>query len=195
MNHNALNLWQERLFLMEDDITTLEVEGIVNAANPSLFGGGGVDGAIHQAGGPEILEECRDIRRHRYPHGMPTGRAVLTQAGRLPSTYVIHTVGPVWEGGRRGEAQSLQEAYRNSLELASQTGIKSLAFPAISTGVYGFPKDQAAPLVFRTITAFLTAHSLPRKVYLVFFHGEDLTQFQHFCQSSDTLAGEGSHGS
>ena len=128
--------------LLQADITTLAVGAIVNAANSSLLGGGGVDGAIHRAGGPEILDACRDIRARQG--GCDTGEAVITTAGRLSAEYVIHTVGPVWQGGGKGEADRLANCYRNSLGLCLQHNIETVAFPNISTGVYGYPKQAAA---------------------------------------------------
>jgi O-acetyl-ADP-ribose deacetylase (regulator of RNase III) len=166
-----------RLKVTTGDITTLEVNAIVNAANSSLYGGGGVDGAIHRAGGPAILAECKDIRGHRYPEGLPPGRAVLTTAGDMPSDYVIHTVGPIWHGGKSNEREILAEAYRNSLILASETGVKSIAFPAISTGIYGFPKHIAAGIAAETIIDHLKKNSLPREVNLVFFSEKDSDSF------------------
>ncbi len=163
----------DRLRFVVGDITVLDVDAIVNAANSSLLGGGGVDGAIHRAGGPVILDECRDIRTHRYPEGLPPGRAVLTSGGTMPCEYVIHTVGPIWHGGKSGERETLANAYRNSLKLAAETGIKTIAFPSISTGVYGFPKKLANEIAVDTISAHLQSSSLPREVTLVFFSEKD----------------------
>src|SRR5215510_4495333 len=126
------------------DITKEAVDVIVNAANGTLLGGGGVDGAIHRAGGPEILKECKEIRRVPYPDGLPTGQAVITTAGRMPAKYVIHTVGPVYGRGGSDKAELLSACYYNSLKLAADHGLKTIAFPAISTGVYGYPLNEAA---------------------------------------------------
>lgn len=167
----------ERIKIIQGDITRLAVDGIVNAANSSLMGGGGVDGAIHRAGGAAILAACREIRSGNYPHGLPTGKAVITTAGNLPAKRVIHTVGPVWHGGHSNEEEQLREAYRNSLELASESRLQSLAFPAISTGVYGFPKERAAPIAYTTTTEFLRDHDLPKTVFFVFFSDTDLDIF------------------
>ena len=164
---------EEKIKIIVGDITGMHVDAIVNAANSSLLGGGGVDGAIHREGGPEILKECKDIRRHQYPQGLPAGKAVITTAGNLPSAHVIHTVGPVWKGGQAGERETLADAYKNCLVLAAQTGINTIAFPAISTGVYGFPKDLAGRIAYRTISDFLQKKSLPREVDLVFFADSD----------------------
>ena len=128
------------------DITVQHVDAIVNAANATLMGGGGVDGAIHTAGGPSILEACKEIRRTRFPKGLPTGEAVITTAGDLPAVYVIHTVGPVWHGGHAGEPELLASCYRESLALAVRHAIKTIAFPAISCGVYGYPLEQAVAI-------------------------------------------------
>ena len=143
-----------RIHLLQGDITKQHVDAIVNAANSSLLGGGGVDGAIHRAGGPAILEECLAIRVKQG--GCPTGEAVITTGGNLPAKYVIHTVGPVWNGGHRHEEELLANAYRNSLRLAVENGIKTIAFPNISTGIYHFPKEKAATIAVRTISDFLT---------------------------------------
>jgi len=144
-----LFLGKKKISLARGDITREHVDAIVNAANSSLMGGGGVDGAIHAAGGPAILEECRAIRKERG--GCPTGRAVITTAGKLPAKNVIHTVGPVWSGGGRGEPELLASSYRTSLELAAQHGLRSIAFPSISTGAYRFPIERAARIALSTV--------------------------------------------
>jgi O-acetyl-ADP-ribose deacetylase len=160
-----------KLQAVQGDITRLPVDAIVNAANSSLMGGGGVDGAIHRAGGPAILEECRAIVARQG--GCPTGEAVITGAGRLPARYVIHTVGPVWRGGEAGEAEALASCYRRSLELALQHGCETIAFPNISTGVYGFPKPQAAAIAVSTVATFLRQHAEIEKVTFVCFDEEN----------------------
>ncbi|MDN5348304.1 MAG: O-acetyl-ADP-ribose deacetylase [Clostridia bacterium] len=145
-----------KLALLQGDITVQDTEAIVNAANSGLLGGGGVDGAIHRAGGPAIAEECRRIREEQG--GCPTGKAVITTGGRLKARYVIHAVGPVWSGGQRGEDELLASAYRSSLELAREKGIRSLSFPSISTGAYRFPLERAAGIATRTVVEYLKEH-------------------------------------
>ena len=158
-----------RVIVTVGDITRERVEAIVNAANRSLLGGGGVDGAIHAAGGPEILKACQALRRTQYSDGLPTGEAAITTGGRLPARWVIHTVGPVSgaHGGR--EADLLAACYRNSLALAVAQQVKTIAFPAISTGVYGYPKDEAARVASTAIEQFLSQDSTVTEVRLVFF--------------------------
>ncbi len=139
-----------KITVVKADITTLGVDAIVNAANSSLMGGGGVDGAIHRVGGPSILNECRAIVAQHG--GCPTGEAVITSGGNLPSKYVIHTVGPIWKGGKAGEAEKLRDCYLNALRLASQHNCKTIAFPNISTGVYGYPLEPAADIAIEVVT-------------------------------------------
>ncbi len=158
-----------RIKVITGDITKQDVDAIVNAANGTLLGGGGVDGAIHRAGGPRILEECKELRRTRYPGGLPTGEAVITTGGSLPARYVIHTVGPVWgqEGGR--EAELLAACYRNSLAVASARGLSSIAFPAVSTGAYGYPPEEAAAVSSSAVAEFLASDETVTDVRFVFF--------------------------
>ncbi|HWO70864.1 MAG TPA: O-acetyl-ADP-ribose deacetylase [Actinomycetota bacterium] len=139
-----------RIVLVQGDITEQRVDAIVNAANPSLMGGGGVDGAIHRRGGPAILEECKRIRETRYPDGLPTGEAVATTAGELPAKWVIHTVGPVYSK-REDRSHLLAACHRNALAVADELGARTVAFPAISTGVYGYPVEEAAPVAIRAV--------------------------------------------
>ena len=136
---------------VQGDITEEGAEAIVNAANASLLGGGGVDGAIHRAGGSRILEECRQVRKSKYPQGLPEGQAVATTGGDLAARYVIHTVGPMWTGGGRREPEVLAGCYRESLRVADELGLKSVAFPAISTGIYGYPIAEAAQVAVKTV--------------------------------------------
>lgn len=166
-----------RVAVIVGDITKQDTDAIVNAANASLMGGGGVDGAIHRAGGDEILEECREIRRTRFPTGLPTGEAVITTGGKLPALYVIHTVGPIYgeEGGR--EAELLANCYHNSLALAVEKNLTSVAFPAISTGVFGYPQNEAAEVASRTIENFLATDHQLTDVRLVFFQPRDAEVF------------------
>ena len=154
---------ESTLELVEGDITAQDTVAIVNAANNSLLGGGGVDGAIHRVAGPQLLEECRTLG------GCPTGEARITQGYRLQAKHVIHTVGPVYRGGRQGEPALLASAYRSSLELASQHGIRSVAFPSISTGAYGYPTDKAARLALRVVIDYLSQHPEIELVRFVLF--------------------------
>lgn len=157
--------------LIKDDITKQEVDVIVNAANSSLMGGGGVDGAIHRAGGRQILEECIEIRNK---HGIcKTGEAVITSAGLLRATYVIHAVGPIWHGGNNKEDNLLADCYTNSLRLAEEKGIKTIAFPNISTGVYGFPKQRAAEIAINTVKNYSVNTTIIEKVIFVCFDDEN----------------------
>jgi O-acetyl-ADP-ribose deacetylase (regulator of RNase III) len=159
------------------DITKQDVDVIVNAANSTLLGGGGVDGAIHEEGGQQILEECREIRRSRFPQGLPTGNVVLTAGGRLPARYVIHTVGPIKKPGHELDALMLASCYRNALMLAAENELHSIAFPAISTGAFGYPRHQAAPVVSQTIESVLSSATIIEQVRLVFFEEGDARSF------------------
>lgn len=159
------------------DITRLALDAIVNAANASLLGGGGVDGAIHRAGGRGVTEACRDLRRTTHPHGLPTGDAVITTAGDMPSRHVIHTVGPVFGQHRGQEAELLASCYVNSLRLAAKHSLTSIAFPAISTGAFGYPLPQAAAVSSKAIESFLVEDNQIQEVHLVFFQAPDATSF------------------
>lgn len=163
-----------RLQIQQGDITRLTVDAIVNAANSSLLGGGGVDGSIHAAAGPQLLEECRTLG------GCPTGEARLTLGYHLPARYVIHTVGPVWNGGSSGEVDALVCCYQNSLQIACDRQFSTMAFPSISTGVYGFPLQKACPVALRTTADFLAAHEFPQQVIFVCFSQQDFDLYQQF---------------
>ena len=155
------------LSLILGDITRQETTAIVNAANSGLMGGGGVDGAIHRAGGPAILEECRRIIANKGP--LPAGKAVITTGGKLAARYVIHTVGPIWHGGMCGEAELLASAYRESLKMAADRGIKIISFPSISTGAYGYPVEEAATVALKTVVEFLQEDTSLQEVTFVLF--------------------------
>jgi O-acetyl-ADP-ribose deacetylase (regulator of RNase III) len=167
-----MDVGKTRIILKQVDITREEVDVIVNAANSGLRGGGGVDGAIHRAGGPGIMAECRLIRERQG--GCPTGEAVITTAGDLPASHVVHAVGPVWRGGGQGEAEQLRSAYQRSLELAASSKAKTIAFPAISTGVYGYPVDRAAAVALDTAMAFARGNDQFREIRFLLFSAGDL---------------------
>ena len=164
---------------VKGDITKIEVQAIVNAANESLLGGGGVDGAIHRAAGPQLLEECRTL------HGCPTGEAKLTRGYNLPADYVIHTVGPVWHGGEGREAELLASCYYNSLKVAVENGIRTIAFPSISTGVYGYPTEKAAKVAVQTVNRFLSDD--PGKIDVVYWVLFDDRTFNVYQSEIDKL--------
>ena len=165
-----------KIELIKGDITKLKVDAIVNAANSTLMGGGGVDGAIHRAGGPAILEECKKIVAKQG--GCKTGEAVITTGGDLPAKYVIHTVGPVWNGGKKNEAALLASCYKNSLKLAVENKITSVGFPNISTGIYNYPKKEAAEIAVNTVEEFLQDNDLIEKVYFVCFDEENYRLYE-----------------
>jgi O-acetyl-ADP-ribose deacetylase (regulator of RNase III) len=166
---NALS----RIRVIRDDITKLDVDAIVNAANRTLLGGGGVDGAIHRAAGSELLEYCRTL------NGCETGEAKLSPGFLLPARYVIHTVGPVWHGGRSNEPELLANAYRNSLKIASENKFKVVAFPNISTGIYGFPKREAAEIAINTVKEFLEVNEFPNEVWFIIFDADNMNIYNH----------------
>jgi len=165
--------------LVQGDITEQDTDAIVNAANSSLMGGGGVDGAIHRKGGPKILEECKRIRATEWPNGLPTGKAVITSGGNLKARYVIHTVGPIWRGGNHGEPELLAEAYRNSLKLAASKGLKTVAFPSISTGAYRYPVEKASRIAIATVKEFLETEDKLDMVVFVLFTRHDFEVYRN----------------
>jgi O-acetyl-ADP-ribose deacetylase (regulator of RNase III) len=183
---NKITVGKARLGLVQGDITKQETDAIVNAANSGLMGGGGVDGAIHRAGGPAILNECRQIiaRIGR----LPTGKAVITTGGNLKAGYIIHTVGPVWHGGNRGEAELLASAYSESLRLAAERNLKSVAFPSISTGAYGYPITEAAKVALDTVIAFLRDESTSFQQVLFVLY--DSSTYQTYAAQLSELAGQ-----
>lgn len=168
MNNNRIGTkMKNRILLVREDITKLEVDAIVNAANKSLLGGGGVDGAIHTAAGPELLEECKRLE------GCKTGEAKITSGYNLPALHIIHTVGPIWYGGTKNEEEQLANCYHNSLALARENNCKTIAFPNISTGIYHFPKERAAEIAVREVKAFLDEDDTFDKVFFVCFDKEN----------------------
>lgn len=171
----------DNILLKTGDITKEKVCAIVNAANSSLLGGGGVDGAIHRAGGPEILEACKKIRKEEYPHGLPTGECVVTNGGNLEAMYVIHTVGPIYNQCREKCAFLLASCYTNALNMAVELGCKNIAFPAISTGIYGYPKDEAAQIAYNVVKNYLKGKD-EMEVHLVFHNNEDKELFMKTIQ-------------
>ena len=173
----AVEFLDGRLVVAIGDITQQQVEAIVNAANSSLLGGGGVDGAIHRAGGPEILAACREIRRTSHPEGLPAGDAVITTAGSLPAKHVIHTVGPIYGRHNGNEAALLAACYENSLTLAASHALSSVAFPSISTGAYGYPKAEAAAVASQAVKSYLSRSDQIQSVRLVFFQESDFNIF------------------
>jgi O-acetyl-ADP-ribose deacetylase len=176
-NNEIQSFLNGRVVVVVGDITREEVTAIVNAANSSLLGGGGVDGAIHRAGGPQIYDACEQIRQTRYPDGLPTGEAVITTGGNLPARYVIHTVGPIYGRDPQHESPLLAACYRNCLTLAREHSIPTVAFPSISTGIYSYPKPEAAAISSRTIKEFLSADDSIQQVRLVFFKDADARTF------------------
>ncbi len=177
-----LKIGQSTLSLVEGDITTQDCDAIVNAANSGLLGGGGVDGAIHRAGGSRILDECKAIRAKQG--GCPTGEAVITTGGNLKARYVIHTVGPVWHGGSSNEDTMLRNAYRNSLRLAVENNVHTIAFPSISTGVYGFPIERASRIAFDTVQKFVKEYQSIEEVRLIAFSQNDFDVYRPLFESS-----------
>ncbi len=176
---------QAKLSIVQGDITQQTTDAIVNAANSSLMGGGGVDGAIHRAGGPAILEECKQIVT-RQGH-LPTGQAVITTAGNMKARHVIHTVGPIWHGGSKGEAELLASAYRESLKLAAENNLTSLSFPSISTGAYGYPIDEASRIAMKTAASFLSETSSIKEVVFVLF---DSRTFDTYASALQEISGD-----
>jgi len=173
-----ISIGKSKIKMVQGDITDQETEAIVNAANPTLMGGGGVDGAIHRKGGSKILEECKKIRKTEWPEGLPTGKAVITSGGKLKAQYVIHTVGPIWRGGNRDEPRLLSDAYRNSLELAVSKGLKTIAFPSISTGAYGYPVEKASRIALKTVKSFLEERDSLEEVRFVLFSNSDFKTYR-----------------
>ena len=167
------------IVLTRGDITKQPVDAIINAANNSLLGGGGVDGAIHKEGGPAILEACKQVRKELYPDGLPTGEAISTTAGNLPARRVIHTVGPIWKGGKENEPNLLANVYRNALMEARHEALRTIAFPSISTGAYGYPISQASRIALQSVGAFVSSHpGAFDEIRFVLFSAEDLKVYQ-----------------
>jgi O-acetyl-ADP-ribose deacetylase (regulator of RNase III) len=174
MKEPEFHVGNAKVCLVQGDITDMETDAVVNAANSSLMGGGGVDGAIHRRGGPSILEECKRLRAREWPGGLPTGKVAVTTGGNLKARYVIHTVGPIWRGGTQREPELLAEAYLNSLKLAVSKGLKTVAFPSISTGAYGYPIEKASRIALGTVKDFLEREDNLDRVVFVLFSRDDL---------------------
>jgi len=175
---------KEKIKIIKGDITKVKTEAIVNAANKTLLGGGGVDGAIHRAAGPKLLEECKQLG------GCETGEAKITKGYNLPAKYVIHTVGPIWHGGHYGEKEKLADCYKNSLKLAVKYKIKSIAFPSISTGAYGFPIEKAAPIALREVKKFLEKDDIIKEVIFVLFSDRDFRIYQRVYKGLSNSKGD-----
>lgn len=174
MSKIEFHIGEAKVLLLQGDITDMDTDAIVNAANSSLMGGGGVDGAIHRKGGPRILEECKRLRARKWPGGLPTGKATITSGGNLKAKHVIHTVGPIWHGGNQKEPELLAEAYWNSLKLGSSEGLKTIAVPSISTGAYGYPIEKASRVALTAVKEFLEKEGNFCKVIFVLFAKNDL---------------------
>ena len=179
MSESEFRVGTGKIIFVHGDITDMDTDAIVNAANSSLMGGGGVDGAIHRKGGPRILEECKRLRTREWPKGLPTGKAAMTSGGNLKAKYVIHTVGPIWHGGNQKEPELLAEAYNNSLKAAVTKGLKTLAFPSISTGAFGYPIEKASRIALATVKDFLERPNNLDRVVFVLFSKEDLEAYQN----------------
>lgn len=177
------------IYVWKGDITSVQTDAVVNAANSSLGGGGGVDGAIHRIGGPKIAEECRILKIKKYPNGLPTGQCVLTSGGQLPSKYVIHAVGPVWKGGEYWEASLLETCYKNILQLSFERAFESVAVPSISTGIFAYPKELAAPIAIKTVLEH--KGQFPRKLIFVCFDQETKDLYEEILNKSGTEYKEG----
>lgn len=175
MNESYLN---GKVIVTVGDITEQDVDAIVNAANSTLLGGGGVDGAIHSKGGKQIYDECKKIRENEYPKGLPTGKAVITSGGNLKARFVIHTVGPVYGMNNGKDEELLADSYKNSMDIAVQNNLQTIAFPSISTGAFHFPKHEAAKIVSNVIQTFVENNDLISKIYLVFFAQSDAKMFR-----------------
>jgi len=174
MVDDEFQVGKAKILLVQGDITDMNTDAIVNAANSTLMGGGGVDGAIHRRGGPKILEECKRIRATEWHNGLSTGKAVITSGGNLKASFVIHTVGPIWHGGNVGERELLAEVYRNSLRLAVAKGLETIAFPSISTGAYRYPIGKASRIALSTVKEFLEKEDKLDKIIFVLFTKHDL---------------------
>ena len=178
MSCERFRVGKAEVCLIQGDVTEVGTDAIVNAANSTLMGGGGVDGAIHRKGGLKILEECTQIRATEWPDGLPAGKAVITSGGNLKAKHVIHTVGPVWHGGGEGEDMLLADAYRNCLRLAVDKGLRSVAFPSISTGAYGYPIEQASRVAIATVKEFLEKEDKLDEVMFVLFSKHDYEVYE-----------------